>query len=60
MELFNKLSAEQRSELKKKAGEKWLTLSFYKYQKIINTQLFRDHLFVVWNELMCFGKNLYS
>mgnify|MGYP000636589065 CR=1 FL=1 len=56
MELFNKLSAEQRRELIKKAGDKRLTLSFYKYHKILNPQLFRDHLFVVWNELDVLGR----
>ena len=56
MELFNKQSAEQRRELIKKAGDKRLTLSFYKYHKILNPQLFRDHLFVVWNELDILGR----
>ena len=56
MELFNKLSAEQRRELIKKAGDKRLTLSFYKYHKILNPHLFRDHLFVVWNELYVLGR----
>ena len=56
MELFNNLSAEQRRELIKKAGDKRLTLSFYKYHKILNPQLFRDHLFVLWNELDVLGR----
>ena len=60
MELFNKLSAEQRRELIKKAGDKRLTLSFYKYHKILNPQLFRDHTFRCMERVGCFGKNLYS
>ena len=56
MELFNKLSANQRRELIEKAGDKRLTLSFYKYHKILNPKLFRDHLYVVWNKLDVLGR----
>ena len=56
MELYNKLSANQRRELIEKAGDKRLTLSFYKYHNILNPKLFRDHLFVVWNELDVLGR----
>ena len=33
MQLYNKLSNEERATLIKKANEKRLTLSFYKYHK---------------------------
>ena len=56
MELYNKLSANQRRELIEKAGDKRLTLSFYKYHNILNPKLFRDHLFLVWNELDVLGR----
>ena len=37
MQLYNKLSNEERATLIKKANEKRLTLSFYKYHRIKNT-----------------------
>ena len=56
MELYNKLSAKQRTILIEKAGGKRLTLSFYKYHDIKNCQLFRDHLFLKWNILEVLGR----
>ena len=56
MELYNKLSAKQRTVLIEKAGGKRLTLSFYKYHDIKNCQLFRDHLFLKWNILEVLGR----
>ncbi len=56
MQLYNTLSAREREALLEKAGEDRLTLSFYKYAKIGNPQLFRNHLFVKWNELDVLGR----
>ena len=56
MELYNKLSAKQRAVLIEKAGGKRLTLSFYKYHKIKNPQLFRDHLYITWNKMNVLGR----
>ncbi len=56
MQLYNKLSAKERAELIKKAAEKRLTLSFYKYAKIGNPQLLRDHLFLTWNAHHVLGR----
>ena len=56
MELYNKLSAKQRTVLIEKAGGKRLTLSFYKYHNIKNCQLFRDYLFLKWNILGVLGR----
>lgn len=56
MQLYNKLSASERAELIDKAGEKRLTISFYKYAKIGNPQVFRDHLFIEWNKLGVLGR----
>src|SRR5699024_9943373 len=48
MQLYNKLSDEERAELLEQAKQKRLTLSFYQYAKIGNPQLFINHLFLSW------------
>ena len=56
MQLYNKLSAKERAALIDEAGEDRLTLSFYQYAKIGNPQLFRDHLFLAWNQMDVLGR----
>ena len=56
MQLYNKMSAEERKALIAKAGKKRLTLSFYQYAKIGNPQLFRDMLFLEWDKLDVLGR----
>ena len=56
MQLYNKLSAKERAQLIDDAGEDRLTLSFYKYSKIGNPELFRNHLFVAWNAMDVLGR----
>jgi len=56
MQLYNKLSAKERAALIDEAGEDRLTLSFYQYAKIGNPHLFRNHLFVAWDELQVLGR----
>ena len=56
MQLYNTLSAEERANLIDRAGEDRLTLSFYKYAQIKNPSLFRDHLFIHWNQLNVLGR----
>ncbi len=56
MQLYNKLSAKERAALIEAAGKERLTLSFYQYAHIINPQEFRDHLFVVWDQLEVLGR----
>ena len=56
MQLYNNLSAKERAELIEKAGKDRLTISFYKYAKIGNTEIFRNHLFLAWNELEVLGR----
>lgn len=56
MQLYNKLSAEERAALIDKAGEDRLTISFYQYHHIENTQIFRDHLFLNWDALDVLGR----
>lgn len=56
MQLYNTLSAKERADLLEQAGEDRLTLSFYQYAKIGNPQLFRNHLFVAWDQLDVLGR----
>ncbi len=56
MQLYNKLSAEERRVLIEQAGKDRLTLSFYQYHNIGNPQLFRDYLFLHWNPLDVLGR----
>ena len=56
MQLYNKLSAKEREQLIDEAGEDRLTISFYKYAKIGNPQLFRNHLFVAWDQMQVLGR----
>ncbi|WP_010135463.1 oxygen-dependent tRNA uridine(34) hydroxylase TrhO [Ochrovirga pacifica] len=56
MQLYNKLSAEERAQLIDQAGKDRLTISFYQYHQIGNPQVFRDHLFLVWDQLEVLGR----
>jgi UPF0176 protein len=56
MQLYNKLSADERAKLIDAAGQKRITISFYQYHHISNPQVFRDSLFVRWNELDILGR----
>ncbi|MGJ8665423.1 MAG: rhodanese-related sulfurtransferase [Patiriisocius sp.] len=56
MQLYNTLSAKERAALLEEAGEDRLTLSFYQYAKIGNPELFRNHLFIKWDELNVLGR----
>lgn len=56
MQLYNKLSAEERAALIDQAGEERLTISFYQYHQIKNTQVFRDHLFINWDPIDVLGR----
>lgn len=56
MQLYNKLSAKEREALLEEAGEDRLTLSFYQYAKIGNPELFRNHLFIAWDEMAVLGR----
>tara|TARA_R110002049_G_scaffold69218_3_gene179325 strand:- start:7997 stop:9028 length:1032 start_codon:yes stop_codon:yes gene_type:complete len=56
MQLYNTLSAKERANLLEQAGEDRLTLSFYKYAKIGNTTIFRNHLFIAWDRLEVLGR----
>tara|TARA_R110002012_G_scaffold263456_2_gene446544 strand:+ start:208412 stop:209443 length:1032 start_codon:yes stop_codon:yes gene_type:complete len=56
MQLYNTLSAKEREALIEAAGQERLTISFYQYAHIKNPQLFRNHLFITWNELDVLGR----
>ena len=56
MQLYNKLSAEERRLLIAKAGTERLTLSFYQYHQVENPQILRDYLFLHWNEMDVLGR----
>jgi len=56
MQLYNTLSAKERAMLIERAGKQRLTLSFYQYANIGNPRLFRNYLFVAWNELDVLGR----
>ncbi|MDB4297489.1 rhodanese-related sulfurtransferase [Flavobacteriaceae bacterium] len=56
MQLYNKLSAEERAQLIDEAGKDRLTISFYQYHNIGNPQVFRDHLFIEWDKLDVLGR----
>lgn len=56
MQLYNTLSAKERAALIEEAGKDRLTISFYKYAHIKNTSIFRDHLFIAWEELDVLGR----
>ena len=56
MQLYNTLSANERAALIEEAGKERLTISFYTYAHIGNPNLFRNHLFIHWNELDVLGR----
>ena len=56
MQLYNKLSSKERADLIEKARKERLTISFYKYAKIGNPQIFRNHMFLAWDELDVLGR----
>ena len=56
MQLYNKLSAEERAQIIDKNSQERITLSFYKYFNLVNPSLFRDHLFVLWSKMDVLGR----
>ena len=56
MQLYNTLSAIERAALIEEAGKERLTISFYTYAHIGNTNIFRNHLFINWNDMDVLGR----
>ncbi|MDG1337741.1 MAG: rhodanese-related sulfurtransferase [Flavobacteriaceae bacterium] len=56
MQLYNKLSAEERARIIDENSQERITLSFYKYFNLGNPSLFRDHLFIAFSKLDVLGR----
>jgi UPF0176 protein len=56
MQLYNKLSAEERRVLIRETGKERFTISFYQYHHINDPQFLRDHLFLNWNAMDVLGR----
>ena len=56
MKLHNTINGEVLKEKIKTSNEPRTTISFYKYAKIGNPQLFRDHIFYHWSKLEVLGR----
>ncbi len=56
MQLYNKLSAEERAKIIDENSQERITLSFYKYFNLGNPSLFRDHLFIAFSNLDVLGR----
>ena len=56
MQLYNTLSAKEREALIEEAGQERLTISFYQYAQLGNPVIFRNHLFIHWNDLDVLGR----
>ena len=56
MQLYNKMSADERAALIDEAGKDRLTISFYEYHNIEDVQRFRDQLFIAWDALEVLGR----
>jgi len=56
MQLYNKLSSDERSKLLDISKRKRITFSFYQYAHIKDPQIFRDKLFFSWNNLDVLGR----
>lgn len=56
MKLHNTINGEELKDKIKNSDEKRTTISFYRYAKIGNPQLFRDHIFYHWNPLGVLGR----
>ena len=56
MRLYNKVDKKVLKEKLEKDNRPRTTLSFYKYAHILNPKLFRDHLYVMLDELEVFGR----
>ena len=56
MQLYNKLSAEERAKIIDENSQERITLSFYKYFNLGNPSFFRDHLFIAFSKLDVLGR----
>jgi len=56
MQLWNTFSKEELEQKLREAGHEFVTISFYKYAKIANPQLFRDYLYQLLDQLKVVGR----
>ena len=56
MQLYNKLSAEERAKIIDENSQERITLSFYKYFNLGNPNLFRDHIYIKWSAIDVLGR----
>jgi len=56
MQLYNKINGKILKEQLGKSTQKRITLSFYKYHRIGNPALFRDHLYKLLEDLAVLGR----
>ncbi len=56
MQLYNKLSAEERAKLIDEAGKDRITISFYQYYNIEDPLSFRNQLFIAWEKIDVLGR----
>ena len=55
MQLYNKLSSDQRSKILDASGQKRINLSFYQYAKIHDPKSLRDELYIFWDSIDVLG-----
>lgn len=60
MHLWNTLSKEELENKLKEIGHKYITISFYKYWKIVDPKTFRNDLFAAWSKLDIVGRTYVS
>jgi len=56
MRLYNRISGEELKQKIRESSEPRTTLSFYKYYHIRNPHLFRDHLFILLDQIGVLGR----
>ena len=56
MQLWNTFSKEELEQKLREAGHEFVTISFYKYAKIANPQIFRDYLYQMLDNLAVVGR----
>lgn len=56
MRLHNKVNKDILKEELQNSEEERITISLYKYYQLGNPELFRDHLYIMWDEIGVFGR----
>jgi UPF0176 protein len=56
MRLYNRVNRDELKRRMLESNEKRITISFYKYYHLSNPQLFRDHLYILLDQLDVLGR----